>query len=153
MFCGTNDVLHFAWRRFPIWNTICNRKEDINNVQIETHIASLCYRAVSGFCGADKWSGGVLLNVYSAGGPCPGSWLWPVQRSWWRDPGVWTDSRCPPFVLAKCSCAPLLHSERTRRSQHLQYLLSSRVFTQGLRAEQTSLPANKQAPTESCRIW
>lgn len=110
------------------------------------HYSSVCPRFVTVLWGQRSSKiMGVLLNVYSAGRPCPCSWRWPTWWSRWHDPGVWTDSRCPPAVFAKPSRDPLLHSERAGRSQHLQYLWSLRVFTRGLRAKQTSLPANKAA--------
>lgn len=31
--CGTNEVLHLARRRFPIWNRICSRRDVINNLE------------------------------------------------------------------------------------------------------------------------
>lgn len=78
-------------------------------------MSPLCYGAKPGFGTVDKWSGGALLSVYIAGRPRPCSWLWPNRWSWWRGPGAWTDSRCPPAVLAKLSRDPLLNSKKNTK--------------------------------------
>lgn len=35
--CGTNEALHFAWRRFSIWNRICKQKECYQSFSEEEH--------------------------------------------------------------------------------------------------------------------